>query len=400
MTTSEQGGSAGDAVVGVGISTTPLLQQRRGGRGQQQQEQQQQQGQQQQRQNRRTQQHRESFEHDDPPDAVETELSNFRTWFNRQKRHAIPVAFLSSLSCIVLVIIWIHELGGLSWKTTTSSSQHVFNWHPLLMVVAFAFMTVATLSFRLTLIQQTAPSDNNNDSNGYGIETAGGPDGAPTTTTTTTTTASSSSSSSSHWTRAERKTLHAMSWSVALLSMSIGLIAVFRSHNGPPTYIANLYSFHSWVGITVFGLYVLQFLAAFFAFGGASSTGLFIRRICRIRPSSSSSSSSPSAAPSSSSISSSFKTKLLIVHYYAGPTIYVGVMVTILLGIQEKEGFISCAYPVTTGPDKFPPSHFNEIPLACRQSHLLGILILVTGSCTIFALSSSPSSSSSTGGRQ
>jgi cytochrome b-561 len=220
------------------------------------------------------------------------------------QRVSLFAAHLSSLLSVAVVISWIHLLGGLSWKQ--GESKRIFNWHPLLMVVAFSFMTVASLSFRYK-----------------------------------------------HSSRQYLKTTHVMSWTVAALCALIALIAVFQSHNDPISgFIANLYSLHSWIGCFVIFMYVAQFAIGLFSF-----------------------------AWSPSSLTPLWKARLLIFHRFLGPTIYNGVAITALLGIQEKEGFVGCAYTVTKA-DTFPISHFWEIPTACRVSHLLGILVLLTALAT------------------
>mmetsp|Transcript_52356 Transcript_52356/g.157139 ORF Transcript_52356/g.157139 Transcript_52356/m.157139 type:complete len:89 (+) Transcript_52356:768-1034(+) len=75
----------------------------------------------------------------------------------------------------------------------------------------------------------------------------------------------------------------------------------------------------------------------------------------------------------------------MLLHKFMGPFIYISMAATILLGIQEKEGFIGCHYEVTK-PDLFPPAHLSEIPRACKISHSLGIIVLVTTLSTTFAL--------------
>ena len=54
------------------------------------------------------------------------------------------------------------------------------------------------------------------------------------------------------------KIAHAIIMIVALLSAVIALIAVFDSHNlvDPPT--ANLYTIHSWIGISAVALFAFQ----------------------------------------------------------------------------------------------------------------------------------------------
>ena len=308
-----------------------------------------------------------SGSHDDRSGDVP--VDGFRQRLIRYQYFSLVAAHISALSSVLVVIVWIQNLGGLSWKH--GASKQVFNWHPLLMISAFAFMTVASLSFR-------------------------------------------------NFHRPRSKMVHGLSWSVAMISMVVAILAVFRSHNDPVSgFIANLvgwisrngrlgwnefmtscsagrwtccvvveirfslrfsprrlsspltcfisstlqYSFHSWIGVVVLTLYTLQFLSGMMAFGFPRTwtwNGVALA-------------------------SESFKARLLLIHHFWGPMIYFAMMCTILLGIQEKEGFVGCSYSVSKA-DLFPPSHFYEIPLSCRISHLMGLLIFFTGVFTAFAL--------------
>lgn len=225
----------------------------------------------------------------------------------RWQGRAVILSHALSLVGALLVMFWGHQLGGLAWH-----SKQVFNWHPLLMVLAFCFMTVAALSFR-------APYLN-----------------------------------SANFSRSTVKCVHGSAWAVAAIFATIGIIAVFKSHNDG--LIANLYSFHSWLGLGVVGLYVLQFLAGFFAFA---------------RP--------------LSSVTPRTKAQVLSIHSFLGPFLHIAVAATILLGIQEKEGFIKCGYSVDK-PDLFPLSHLTLISPACLVSHALGIVVFATALSTSFAL--------------
>ena len=232
-------------------------------------------------------------------------------WLMQLRRIQTMACFVShglSVLGVILVLVWVHLLGGLSWKE--GESKKVFNWHPLLMIVAFCFMTVASLSFRFPL------------------------------------------RSNNRWTT---KFVHGAAWFVAGISAFIALLAVFKSHNDKVSgFIANLYSLHSWIGMGVIGLYVVQFLAGFFSFGMQVT-------------------------------SRTQRAKLLTLHSFLGPFIYVAMTATVLLGIQEKEGFVKCGYTVDKA-DTFPLSHLGQIPPACLVSHILGIVVLGTALCTIFAL--------------
>lgn len=222
------------------------------------------------------------------------------------QHYAHILSHILALLAVLLVVWWIRLLGGLSWKTGQAS--HTFNYHPLFMVIAFAFMTTASLSFRHYTMT----------------------------------------------TRYYRKLTHAISWSTATICGAVSLVAVFQSHNDVTSgLIANMYSLHSWIGITVVTFYLLQWTIAMYAFyfGNPSWKGLAVS-----------------------------------VHKYVGPLLYQGVAVAMLLGIQEKEGFVGCSYKVTE-IDSFPAKHYYEIPLACRVSHKLGLVVFVMALSTTFALS-------------
>lgn len=227
------------------------------------------------------------------------------------QRYANMLAHILSLLCVITVIVWISALGGLSLQD--GKSKQVFNWHPLLMICAFSFMTVATLSFRLSV----AITAN----------------------------------------RSYKKLLHGIAWSVAALCAFVALLAVFKSHNDAVSgFIANLYSLHSWIGIAVVGMYGIQFLVGIFSFAWPLATMTPTR-----------------------------KARILQLHKFIGPFVYNATAATILLGIQEKEGFIGCSYTVTEA-DTFPVRHFFDIPSICRTSHLLGILVLAVALCTNLVL--------------
>ena len=228
------------------------------------------------------------------------------------QRYAAIAAHVLAVAQIVVVYWWISVLGGLSaWRP--GHAKQVFNWHPLLMITAFCFMTVSSLSFKAL-----------------------------------------------PWRRNVKKLIHGSGWFVAAASAVVGLVAVFQSHNdGRSGYIANMYSLHSWIGMTVIVLYVTQFFVGVRAFGGA--------------------------ALANASWSAPWKRFVLQCHVVLGPLIYVLMGLTILLGIQEKEGFVGCAYHVNS-PDLFPLQHVAKIPAACLVSHLLGLLVFLTLICTTIAL--------------
>lgn len=131
--------------------------------------------------------------------ANEQNDQNTDAWsalLSRMQRYANIMAHVLSLTSVIVVILWISALGGLSWEK--GKGKQVFNWHPLLMICAFSFMTVASLSFRFKFTTN----------------------------------------------RSTLKWTHGVAWSVAAISALVALIAVFKSHNDAESgFIANLYRY-------------------------------------------------------------------------------------------------------------------------------------------------------------
>ena len=148
-----------------------------------------------------------------------TDMSaNWSERLSRLQQGAVFLSHVLALIAIVLVTWWVQLLGGLSWNS--GEAKRTFNYHPLMMVIAFTFMTVASLSFRYPFL------------------------------------------------RYQNKLTHALSWSIATLCGIIALVAVFQSHNDLQSgFIANMYSMHSWIGIVVVIVYLSQWLVGIYAFG-------------------------------------------------------------------------------------------------------------------------------------
>lgn len=258
-------------------------------------------------------------------------------FLQRAQSASIIISILLSPVAIILVSIWASSLGGVSWAE--GEAKRVFNWHPVLMVSAYAIMNVGALIFRVS------------GTSAYQASVQSGRNALSSTPT-----ASSDSKK-----RGIAKFFHASIWSLSFIFGIVAMLAVVKSHNDPISgYIANLYSFHSWVGVLVLSLYTLQFLVGILAFGG-----LLSGRSRRSNPA------------------------LMEIHKYTGTYIHILVTVTILLGIQEKEGFVQCAYEVDSA-DLVPFTNYGKIPYACKISHGLGLVILVMGLCTSFGLARFP----------
>jgi hypothetical protein len=111
-------------------------------------------------------------------------------------------------------------LGGLNW------GKQVFNYHPVLMVAGFMFLSVsAMLSYRVINLPKN-----------------------------------------------QQKALHALMHAGAIVCILTALAAVVTSHNYTDhntsgTYSANLYSNHSFMGMAAIVLFLSQYILAFLIFG-------------------------------------------------------------------------------------------------------------------------------------
>ncbi|XP_041464362.1 lysosomal membrane ascorbate-dependent ferrireductase CYB561A3-like [Lytechinus pictus] len=125
----------------------------------------------------------------------------------------VPLVLLAELlglvSCILIGLWMGRYLGGFAWD---GSSQE-FNLHPLLMTVSMVFLYGnATMIYRIFT----------------GVDVP----------------------------RIAVKATHAGALLLATIMMSVGLTAVFQNHNANG--IPNLYSLHSWLGITTVSMFLLQ----------------------------------------------------------------------------------------------------------------------------------------------
>ncbi|XP_077010244.1 plasma membrane ascorbate-dependent reductase CYBRD1 isoform X2 [Tamandua tetradactyla] len=197
---------------------------------------------------------------------------------------ALLVGFLS----VLFTLIWVlHYREGLGWDGTALE----FNWHPALAVTGFVFIQgIAIIVYRLPWTWKCS--------------------------------------------KLLMKSIHAGLNAVAAILAIISLVAVFDFHNAK--YIPNMYSLHSWVGLTAVIFYVLQLLLGFF---------IFLLPLAPL----------------------SLRAIVMPIHVYSGLLIFGTVIATALMGLTEKLFFTLKDPAYST----FPPEGIF--------TNTLGLLILVFG---------------------
>ncbi|CAD7690578.1 unnamed protein product [Nyctereutes procyonoides] len=179
---------------------------------------------------------------------------------------ALLVGFLS----VIFSLVWVlHYREGLGWDGTALE----FNWHPVFMVTGFVFIQgIAIIVYRLPWTWKCS--------------------------------------------KLLMKSIHAGLHTVAAILVIISLVSVFDYHNAGN--IPNMYSLHSWVGLTVVILYILQLLLGVLVF---------------LLP----------WAPLS------LRALVMPMHVYSGLLIFGTVIATVLMGVTEKLIF------GVSGYSTFPP---------------------------------------------
>ncbi|KAG8377321.1 hypothetical protein BUALT_Bualt08G0021100 [Buddleja alternifolia] len=130
---------------------------------------------------------------------------------------ATVFAHLVAVALITLVLVWLlHFREGLAFKSDNKAK--IFNIHPLLMLLGFVL-----ISGEATMTYKTVPSI-----------------------------------------RKRQKLFHLLLHLIALIAGIIGIYAVFKFHN--ELRIPNMYSLHSWLGMSTICLFGLQWLFSFFSF--------------------------------------------------------------------------------------------------------------------------------------
>lgn len=123
------------------------------------------------------------------------------------------------LLTFVLVVIWTgHYCGGFSWR---SDPKIEFNWHPVLMTLGMIFLYANSI-----LVYRAFRNSR----------------------------------------KRRLKVAHMTLHLIAFILVVIGLVAVFDSHNLVDPPIPNLYTLHSWIGLSSVILFACQWVAGFITF--------------------------------------------------------------------------------------------------------------------------------------
>ncbi|XP_066599780.1 transmembrane ascorbate-dependent reductase CYB561-like isoform X2 [Prorops nasuta] len=195
---------------------------------------------------------------------------------------------------VILVISWInYHRNGLSWGADPDTK---FNWHPLLMVVGFVFLYAnAMLLYR---IQRNVR-------------------------------------------KRRLKLMHAGLMLFIIVLVIISLVAVFDNHNMKK--IPNMYSLHSWVGLTSIILFCCQWVAGCISFLYPGLQG-------------------------------NLRASYMPIHVYFGNAGFIGVLVSCLLGLNEKAIFqLKEKYAQFVGEGV--------------MINIIGIFIIVFGGLTMYLVS-------------
>lgn len=213
-----------------------------------------------------------------------------------------------SILTLVMTILWATSanteekyLGGLDWD------DRVFNWHPILMVGGMLVgLTNGILSFRRPLQKST------------------------------------------------NKMFHVLWFVTTIITMSIGLKAVWKSHNDKKPYKANLYTLHSIIGLSAVVLLSQNFVLGFLNF----LSPLISEKIKKV-----------------------YKPN----HIFLGVCTLIMAVMAITTGIQEKNGFNSCGYSVEQ-QDNNPASNYHMLPDGCKLSNGIGICAFITLLLTLYSI--------------
>lgn len=137
--------------------------------------------------------------------------------FGITARPVILLVQIFGVTACILLLYWVlHYRGGLAFHD--ENKQRIFNLHPLFMFVGFIFVaSQGILSYKIVPVKKD-----------------------------------------------RQKLVHLTLLGLAIILGAIGIYAVFKFHN--ESHIKNLYSLHSWLGISAISLFGLQWVVGFIAF--------------------------------------------------------------------------------------------------------------------------------------
>ena len=161
---------------------------------------------------------------------------------NKQFRIDGFVSLITCATCLSLLLTvlgWVNSDAMGNGLSLEDGRQ--FNWHPVMMILAFILLVLGIVSFNSPVLSQ--------------------------------------------FERKTRKAAHGICMLCAIGCAIFGLYAVFQSHNNTGkdgVFVANMYSLHSWVGIGVFSSFGAQFLIGFVFFGAKVGSDSLRSRIIGI----------------------------------------------------------------------------------------------------------------------
>ncbi|KAJ7345648.1 hypothetical protein JRQ81_001598 [Phrynocephalus forsythii] len=197
---------------------------------------------------------------------------------------ALLLGFLSVLFALVWVL---HYREGLAWNGGAAE----FNWHPVLIITGFVFVQgIAIIVYRLPWTWKCS--------------------------------------------KLLMKLIHAGLNTIALILAIIALVAAFDFHNHKA--IPNMYSLHSWIGLTAVILFALQLVLGF---------AVFLLPFAPV----------------------SLRATVLPIHVFSGLVLFGTVIATALMGLTEKLIFA------------LSPGNYSRLPEEGAFVNTLGMLIVVFG---------------------
>lgn len=212
---------------------------------------------------------------------------------SRQFLVALSAAAFFGAASIVFVIVWVlHYREGLAWDGALGE----FNWHPLLMVVGFIVIQgTAIIVYRLPFTWQCS--------------------------------------------KLTMKFIHAGLNMVAFVLAVISVVAVFDFHNGAK--IPNMYSLHSWLGLTAVILYCLQLVLG---------VGMYLIPITPVY----------------------WRAAFMPLHVYSGLLLFTSVVAVALMGITEKLIF------------GLNNPKYKDMPPEAVFVNVLGVLLVIFGALVLW----------------